>query len=319
MKLSLVIPCFNEAGNVRPLFDKVCEVLENKIDSFEFVFVNDGSTDETLANLKEICSLSSHPVKVVDLSRNFGKEAAIYAGLEYASGDLITLIDADLQQDPAYVLEMVSYLDANPECDCVAAFQEKRHEGAFRAWCKRRFYHLINKLSDTEFVDGASDFRTFRSYVKDAVLSMSEYHRFSKGIFSWVGFNTYYMPYDADKRLSGTTNWSFGKLCRYALEGIVAFTTVPLKISTWVGCLTSLGALIYIIAVIVEKLAFGIAAPGYATIVILILFLGGLQLLALGINGEYLSKTYIQSKHRPVYIAKSVIDNTCQGDASENE
>ncbi|MBQ1895471.1 MAG: glycosyltransferase family 2 protein [Clostridia bacterium] len=309
MFLSVVIPCFNEADNVLPLYEKVCSTLENKTDDFEFVFVNDGSKDETLANLKSICETSPHTVKVVSFSRNFGKEAAIYAGLEHAEGDLISLIDADLQQDPAYIVKMVDYLNENPDCDCVAAYQEERREGAFRAFCKRRFYRLINKLSDTEFVDGASDFRTFRSSMKDAILEMSEYHRFSKGIFSWVGFNTYYMPYEAEERLSGTTKWSFGKLCKYAIEGIVAFTTVPLKISTWVGCLTSLGALIYIIAVIIEKFAYGIDVPGYATIVILILFLGGLQLLALGINGEYLARTYIQSKHRPVYIAKEVLSN----------
>ena len=309
MKLSLIIPCFNEAGNVRPLFDKINEVFENKISDYEFVFVNDGSKDETLKNLKEICESSSRPVKVVNFSRNFGKEAAIFAGLKEASGDLISLIDADLQQNPEYVVKMVDYLDVNPEYDCVTAFQEKRKEGAFLRFCKRRFYHLINKMSDTEFVDGASDFRTFRKAMKDAILEMSEYHRFSKGIFSWVGFNTYYMPYAVDERLSGTTKWSFWKLFKYAIEGIVAFTTVPLKISTYTGFFTSLASLIYIIVVIVEKLAFGIAVPGYATIVVLILFLGGLQLLALGINGEYLSKTYIQTKNRPIYIAREIITN----------
>lgn len=309
MKLSLIIPCFNEAGNVRPLFDKINEVFENKINDYEFVFVNDGSKDETFKNLKEICESSSRPVKVVNFSRNFGKEAAIFAGLKEASGDLISLIDADLQQNPEYVVKMVDYLDENPEYDCVTAFQEKRKEGAFLRFCKRRFYHLINKMSDTEFVDGASDFRTFRKTMKDAILEMSEYHRFSKGIFSWVGFNTYYMPYAVDERLSGTTKWSFWKLFKYAIEGIVAFTTVPLKISTYTGFFTSLASLIYIIVVIVEKLAFGIAVPGYATIVVLILFLGGLQLLALGINGEYLSKTYIQTKNRPIYIAREIITN----------
>ncbi|MBQ0136373.1 MAG: glycosyltransferase family 2 protein [Oscillospiraceae bacterium] len=309
MKLSLIIPCFNEAGNVRPLFDKINEVFENKINDYEFVFVNDGSKDETFKNLKEICESSSRPVKVVNFSRNFGKEAAIFAGLKEASGDLISLIDADLQQNPEYVVKMVDYLDENPEYDCVTAFQEKRKEGAFLRFCKRRFYHLINKMSDTEFVDGASDFRTFRKAMKDAILEMSEYHRFSKGIFSWVGFNTYYMPYAVDERLSGTTKWSFWKLFKYAIEGIVAFTTVPLKISTYTGFFTSLASLIYIIVVIVEKLAFGIAVPGYATIVVLILFLGGLQLLALGINGEYLSKTYIQTKNRPIYIAREIITN----------
>lgn len=309
MKLSLIIPCFNEAGNVRPLFDKINEVFENKINDYEFVFVNDGSKDETFKNLKEICESSSRPVKVVNFSRNFGKEAAIFAGLKEASGDLISLIDADLQQNPEYVVKMVDYLDENPEYDCVTAFQEKRKEGAFLRFCKRRFYHLINKMSDTEFVDGASDFRTFRKAMKDAILEMSEYHRFSKGIFSWVGFNTYYMPYAVDERLSGTTKWSFWKLFKYAIEGIVAFTTVPLKLSTYTGFFTSLASLIYIIVVIVEKLAFGIAVPGYATIVVLILFLGGLQLLALGINGEYLSKTYIQTKNRPIYIAREIITN----------
>lgn len=309
MKLSLIIPCFNEAGNVRPLFDKINEVFENKINDYEFVFINDGSKDETLKNLKEICESSSRPVKVVNFSRNFGKEAAIFAGLKEASGDLISLIDADLQQNPEYVVKMVDYLDENPEYDCVTAFQEKRKEGAFLRFCKRRFYHLINKMSDTEFVDGASDFRTFRKAMKDAILEMNEYHRFSKGIFSWVGFNTYYMPYAVDERLSGTTKWSFWKLFKYAIEGIVAFTTVPLKISTYTGFFTSLASLVYIIVVIVEKLAFGIAVPGYATIVVLILFLGGLQLLALGINGEYLSKTYIQTKNRPIYIAREIITN----------
>ncbi len=309
MKLSLVVPCYNEEQNIAPLFEKIQGEFQNKIDSYELVFVNDGSTDGTLNALKQLCDSTDIPLKIVNFSRNFGKEAAIFAGLKNASGDLISLIDADLQQDPAYVVKMVQYLDENSDCDCVAAFQEKRHENAFRTFCKKRFYHIINKMSDTEFVDGASDFRTFRSTMKDAILEMSEYHRFSKGIFSWVGFNTYYMPYDADERLSGTSKWSFKKLCQYAIDGIVAFTTVPLKISTSIGFLTSLASLIYIIIVIIEKLAFGIAVPGYATIVVLILFLGGLQLLALGINGEYLSRTYIQSKHRPIYIAREVISN----------
>lgn len=309
MKLSLVIPCFNEEKNVLPLFEKVNETFQNRIDSYEFIFVNDGSFDCTKDELAKIADSTNLPITIINFSRNFGKEAAIYAGLKSAEGDLISLIDADLQQDPEYIVKMVQYLDENSEFDCVAAFQETRHEGFFKRFCKRRFYHLINKMSDTEFVDGASDFRTFRSNMKDAILEMSEYHRFSKGIFSWVGFNTYYMPYEADARLSGTTKWSFWKLMKYAFEGIVAFTTVPLKISTGVGIFTALASFIYLIVVIIQKLAFGIAVPGYATIVVLILLLGGLELLALGINGEYLSKTYIQSKHRPIYIAKEIKTN----------
>lgn len=309
MKLSLIIPCYNEEGNVQPMYEKVVSTFSGKIDSYEFVFVNDGSADATAAKLKEIYQTAKQPVKVVNFSRNFGKEAAIYAGLQHVSGDYISIIDADLQQDPAYVLQMVDFLEEHEDYDSVAAFQEERKESAFMVKTKNAFYKIINKISDTEFVSGASDFRTFRSRVKDAILQMSEYHRFSKGIFSWVGFQTYYMPYNVDDRLSGTSKWSFWKLMKYAIEGIVAFTTVPLKLSTWVGSLTSLAALIYIIVVIIQKLACGIDVPGYATIVVLILFLGGMQLLALGIIGEYLSRTYIQSKNRPIYLAREVLDN----------
>ena len=309
MKLSLIIPCYNEEGNVQPMYEKVVSTFSGKIDSYEFVFVNDGSADATAAKLKEIYQTAEQPVKVINFSRNFGKEAAIYAGLQHVSGDYISIIDADLQQDPAYVLQMVDFLEENEDYDSVAAFQEERKESAFMVKTKNAFYKIINKISDTEFVSGASDFRTFRSRVKDAILQMSEYHRFSKGIFSWVGFQTYYMPYNVDDRLSGTSKWSFWKLMKYAIEGIVAFTTVPLKLSTWIGSVTSLAALIYIIIVIIQKLACGIDVPGYATIVVLILFLGGMQLLALGIIGEYLSRTYIQSKHRPIYLAREVLDN----------
>ncbi len=309
MKLSLIIPCYNEEGNVQPMYEKVVSTFTGKIDSYEFVFVNDGSSDATAAKLKEIYRSAEQPVKVVNFSRNFGKEAAIYAGLQHVSGDYISIIDADLQQDPAYVLQMVDFLEEHEDYDSVAAFQEERKESAFMSKTKNAFYKIINKISDTEFVSGASDFRTFRSRVKDAILQMSEYHRFSKGIFSWVGFQTYYMPYNVDDRLTGTSKWSFWKLMKYAIEGIVAFTTVPLKLSTWVGSLTSLAALIYIIVVIIQKLAYEIDVPGYATIVVLILFLGGMQLLALGIIGEYLSRTYIQSKHRPIYLAREVLDN----------
>ncbi len=313
MKLSLVIPCYNEAENVEPLYEKVNEVMKDEVESYEFIFVNDGSKDETYKKLKSICKNAEVPVKVINFSRNFGKDSAIFAGLKASQGDYISIIDADLQQNPAYVLKMVKYLDENEEYDCVAAFQNERHESKLNIFLKSSFYKVINRMSDTEFVNGASDFRTFRRPMCDAILQMTEFHRFSKGIFSWVGFNTYYMPYEAGDRLSGTSKWSFGKLMKYAIEGIVAFTTAPLRISTAVGTLTSVVSLIYMIIVIIQKLAFGIAVPGYATIVVLILFLGGIQLLSLGIMGEYLSKTYIQSKGRPIYIVKEQIDNSEDG------
>ena len=310
MKLSLIIPCYNEEKNVKPLFDEVNSKFNGKIENYEFVFVNDGSSDETLKNLKAICKDTEIPVKIINFSRNFGKEAAIFAGLNNAEGDYISLIDADLQQNPEFVIQMVEILEKNDEYDCVAAYQEKRHESKINIFFKNSFYKIINRISDTNFVNGASDFRTFRHCVADAILSMSEYHRFSKGIFSWVGFNTYYMPYEVSERLSGTSKWSFWKLCKYAIDGIIAFTTTPLRISTIVGLLTSVLSVIYLFVVIVQKIAFGIAVPGYATIVVLILLLGGLQLSALGIIGEYLARTYIQTKARPIYIARDIISNT---------
>ncbi len=310
MKLSLIIPCYNEEENVKPLFNAVRDTLDGEVESYEFIFVNDGSTDKTLAKLKEIANETDLPVKIINFSRNFGKEAGLYAGLKESQGEFISLIDADLQQNPKFVLKMVRTLEENDEYDAVAAYQEKRHESKRNIFFKNTFYKLINKISDIDFVNGASDFRTFRRCVGEAILEMPEYHRFSKGIFSWVGFNTYYMPYDADARLNGNSKWSFWKLFKYAIEGIVAFTTVPLRISSFVGSLSAIASIIYLIVVIIQKLAFGIAVPGYATIVVLILLLGGLQLAALGIIGEYLARTYVQTKHRPIYVAREIISNT---------
>lgn len=313
MKLSLIIPCYNEEENVNPLFDAICGVLDGNIESYELIFINDGSTDKTMAKLKELSANTEIPIKIINFSRNFGKEAGIYAGLEEAEGDYICLIDADLQQNPKFVLKMVQTLDEHEEYDCVAAYQKERHESRRNIFFKNTFYKMMNKISDTDFVNGASDFRTFRRCVRDAILSMPEYHRFSKGIFTWVGFNTHYMPYDADARLNGTSKWSFWKLFKYAIEGIVAFTTVPLRMSSFVGLLSSAASIIYLIIVIIQKLAFGIAVPGYATIVVLILLIGGLQLAALGIIGEYLARTYVQTKQRPIYVAREVISNKEDG------
>jgi glycosyltransferase involved in cell wall biosynthesis len=310
MKLSLVIPCYNEAGNIKALYDAIRGVFDAQPFDYEMIYVNDGSSDDSAAVLSTLCSETDACMKVICFSRNFGKESAVYAGMEHAQGEYTALIDADLQQDPSIVLSMVKMLDSDSSADCICAYQENRKESHFRVFCKNRFYHMINKMSDTEFKNGASDFRCFRASVRDAVLSMSEYHRFSKGMFAWVGFSTSYMPYTAKDRYSGDSKWSFTKLMKYAFEGIISFTTVPLKISSWVGGFTSFFSLIYLIVVILQKIISGIAVPGYATIVVLILFLGGLQLLALGINGEYLARTYIQVKNRPVYIARSVMDSS---------
>lgn len=305
MKLSLVVPCYNEEGNVEKFFSEVKRVFDGKVDDYEFVFVNDGSKDKTLKNLKKLYNeqKDSH-IQVLSFSRNFGKESAIYAGLNHAKGDMVCLIDADLQQRPEVVLEMLDVMASNEELDCVTAYQDERKESKIMTSVKSLFYKIINGIAEVRFVNGASDFRLMKRAMVDAILEMTEYHRFSKGIFSWVGFNTEYIPYTVEERESGESKWGFRKLLKYAFEGIVSFTTFPLKLSAYVGFLSSIISVIYLIVVVVQKLAFGIDVPGYATIVVLVLLLGGLQLFSLGILGEYLSKIYVQVKNRPVYILK---------------
>ncbi len=305
MKLSLVIPCYNEEGNVQKFYDETIETFNNNVDNYEFIFVDDGSTDKTYHNLKKL--YESHPesdIQVLSLSRNFGKEAAIYAGLNNATGDLICLIDADLQQHPRVVLKMLEVMKSNDETDCVAAYQEIRHESKLMCCFKSMFYKIINKTSHSEFKNGASDFRLMKRKVADAIIQVGEYHRFSKGIFGFVGFKTEYIPYTAEQRHSGSTKWGMKKLFSYALDGLISYTTFPLRLATYLGLTSAFLSVIYIIAVIIEKLAFGIAVPGYATIIVLVLFLGGMQLFSLGILGEYMSKVYIQVKQRPIYILK---------------
>ena len=310
MKLSLIVPCYNEQDNIFPFFEETATAfkeLPKAIKSVEIIFVNDGSFDLTSQKLKELYSSYSSVVSVVEFSRNFGKEAAMLAGLRHAQGDFVTIIDGDLQQRPEIVVDMVAHLLENEDCDMVAAYQTERKEGKVISFFKKAFYKCINLTSETDFFQGASDFRTFRRKVADAILSLPEYYRFSKGIFSWIGFNTYYMPYTVEERRSGESKWSFFKFVKYALDGIIAFTTLPLKIATGVGIVTFIASILYMFIVIIQKLFFGVDVPGYATIVVLILFLGGLQLLLLGIVGEYLARTYIQGKNRPIYIEKQVL------------
>ena len=309
MKISLVVPCYNEENNIFPMYLEIKKVFENSAYSFETVFVDDGSRDKTYGELKKLYEgFGDDNIRIIRFSRNFGKESAILAGLKNATGDYVTIIDADLQQRPEIALSMADFLEEHEEYDSVAAYQQNRKENKTLSLFKKCFYKTINRISETEFVDGASDFRTFRRNVVESILSVTEYHRFSKGIFSWVGFETYYMPYTVEERLNGESKWSFLKLFKYALDGIVAFTTFPLKLATFLGITTALIALIYAVVVVIQKLFFEIAVPGYATIVVLILLLGGLQLFALGILGEYISKIYIQVKNRPVYIVKEVLE-----------
>lgn len=307
MKLSLVVPCYNEQDNIEAFFDACSAAFSHKVDSYEIVFVNDGSRDRTWEILKELHKKEDN-VKVINFSRNFGKEAAMYAGLQKAAGEYIAIIDADLQQRPEIVCEMVEFLDNNNDYDSVAAYQINRQEGKVLSFCKKSFYALINKVCEIDFKSNASDFRTFRRGVAEAILEMKEYFRFSKGIFSWVGFNTHYIPYEAEKRNAGETSWSFAKLFKYAIEGIVAFTTFPLKIATYCGSIFSVLSLVYMLVVIIQKIFWGIDLPGYPTLIVVILFVGGIQMLMLGIIGQYVSKIYIEGKRRPIYLIKEYLE-----------
>ncbi|MBQ5347272.1 MAG: glycosyltransferase family 2 protein [Ruminococcus sp.] len=308
MKLSLIVPCYNEQDNVELFYEETVKAFKDVDYDYEFVFVNDGSRDKTLEKLKKLYNEKTKSnITVVSFSRNFGKESAIYAGIKNSTGDYISLIDADMQQRPEVVLEMLDILENEYGYDCVAAYQAKRKEGSVMTGFKSCFYKLINKLSEIELHADASDFRTFTRGVADAILEMGEYHRFSKGIFSWIGFNTKYIPYEVQERNAGETKWGFRKLVKYALEGISSFSTKPLKLATYVGITASFAAIIYLIVVVIKRIFFYEPISGYATIVALILLLGGIQLFCIGIIGSYLAKTYIQSKNRPIYIAKEIL------------
>ena len=307
MKQSFICPCYNEEKNIKPFAKAVLDTFANT-DEYELVFINDGSADNTIGELKKLKKESCQNIKIINFSRNFGKEAAMYAGLEHCCGEYITIIDTDLQQNPEIVKKMINILENDESVDSVCACQENRHENAFFKFCKKSFYKFADKYTDTHFVDGASDFRTFRKSVKDAILSMGEYYRFSKGIFSWVGFNTKYIPYTAESRKNGKSSFNFSKLLKYGIDGIIAFSTVPLKISGYVGGATIFLSIIYIIITLIRKFVSNIDVDGFTQLVILISFLGGIQLFTTGIMGEYLAKNYIETKKRPIYIAREVIE-----------
>jgi len=309
MKLvSVVVPCYNEQ-EVLPLFyDEIIKVTDSmKVQypelEFEFLFVNDGSKDKTLEIFRSLADKDKR-VRYISFSRNFGKESGMYAGLQNSKGDYVVVMDADLQHPPSFLPEMYSYV-RDGEYDCATTRRVSRKgESKIRSWFARKFYSIMNKISQTEIVDGAQDFRFMTRQMVDAILSMSEYNRFSKGIFSWVGFNVKYIEYENVERAAGTTAWSFWGLFKYSLEGIMAFSTAPLAISSLLGIISCIIAFILMIITIIKTIAFGEPVAGYPTTVCVIFLLSGLQLFCTGILGQYLSKTYLESKKRPIYIAK---------------
>ena len=304
MRLSLVVPCYNEAENVALFQDAVISAFDGCGYDYEIVFVDDGSRDATLHNLKKLYAAQKCPVKVISFSRNFGKEAGLYAGLEHASGEYISLIDADLQQRPEIVREMVRILDEEPQYDVVAAYQDRRGEGKILSFFKRSFYSVINKLSKVTLQPDASDFRTFRRSVAESILKLGEYHRFSKGIFAWVGYDPKFIPYTACERHAGTTKWNFWKLFIYSIEGITAFSTIPLAIASVMGVFFRAAAFLMILFILIRSLVWTDPVGGWPSLVCIICMVSGVQLLCIGIIGQYLSKTYLEVKHRPIYLVK---------------
>lgn len=309
MLLSVIVPCFNEEGNIDLFYDETVKALGDLMPETELIFVNDGSRDGTVEKLRALCARAQYRVRVVSFSRNFGKEAALLAGLEHATGDFTSIIDADLQQNPSYIVEMMQILKDHPEYDAVAAYQEERRENFLISFIKKTFYKVMDSLTDVKIMQAASDFRLLRRPVVDAILSMPEKCRFSKGIFAWVGFETYYMPYEVEERASGTSKWNFWKLLTYAFDGIVAFSNKPLIMSSVVGFFIFCLSILYLIVIVVKTILWGDPVAGFPTLACLILMLSGIQLLGIGILGQYMAKNYTETKGRPVYIVKEEMDS----------
>ena len=304
-KISVIVPCYNEQEAIPFFYDeivKISKIMENDAE-FEYLFINDGSKDKTINVLRELAKRDER-VKYVSFSKNFGKEAAMYAGLEKSSGDYIAVMDVDLQDPPELLVQMFQDLESG-EYDCVATRRVSRKgEPPIRSLFAKLFYSMINKISKTEIVDGARDYRLMTRQMVDAILEVKEYNRFSKGIFSWVGFNTKWLEYENVERRAGETKWSFWKLLKYSLDGIVAFSTVPLSIASILGLLLCFIAFVLIIVIVVKTLAFGDPVAGYPSLMCVILFVGGVQLFCMGILGKYLSKKYLETKKRQIYLVK---------------
>ncbi len=301
--ISIVVPVFNEESALPLFFKELTRVTDSEIteESFEFLFVNDGSVDKSLDIIKEMAGKDDR-VKYLSFSRNFGKEAAIYAGLKYSTGDFVAVMDADLQDPPSLLPEMYNAVKSSKYDSVATRRVSRKGEPAIRSLFARIFYKLMNRISDTELVDGARDYRLMNRKFVNALLGMGEYNRFSKGLYGWVGFKTKWFEFEHCTRIAGESRWSFGKLFLYALDGIAAFSTTPLVISAVLGVLLSVIAFIALIFIIVRRLVFGDAVQGWASTICVMLFVGGIQLLFMGVLGQYLAKTYLETKKRPVFI-----------------
>lgn len=300
-KVTIIVPCYNEQESLPYFYQETVSVLQKINYDYEFLFVNDGSKDGTLPILRELAAQDEH-ITYLSFSRNFGKEAAMFAGFCNASGDYVAVMDADMQDPPALLPQMLEILESG-EYDSVATRRENREgEPPIRSFFARMFYRIINKISDADIVDGARDFRLMKREMVEAIVEMGENNRFSKGIFGWIGFRTYWLPYKNVERVAGETKWSFWKLFKYSIDGIVNFSQVPLSIASIGGIILTLVAFIMVIVVAIRKLIFGDPVDGWASLVCIITFIGGIQLFCMGIIGQYIAKIYLETKHRPHYI-----------------
>lgn len=303
-KLSVIVPCYNEEEAINVFYQEVLKVL-TAIPGYEYeiIFINDGSKDKTLEIMKMLTK-SDPSVKYISFTRNFGKEAALLAGLNHATGSLVVTMDVDLQDPPALLPTMVQVIDQEGYDSVATRRVSRQGEPPLRSFCARLFYKLINKLSDAQIMDGARDYRMMKRKMVDSILQLKEYHRFSKGIFGWVGYDTKWLEYQNIERIAGETKWSFWKLFKYAIGGIVAFSTIPLRLASFVGLVLSLMSLAFLIFIITRKLLIDDPVAGWASTVSIIVFIGGIQITFLGIIGEYLAKTYMEAKARPTYFVK---------------
>lgn len=300
-KLCIVVPCYNEQESLPVFHREITRVFRDMETPYELLFINDGSTDETLHLLRTLAAQDSH-VNYLSFSRNFGKEAAIYAGLSHATGDYTAVMDADLQDPPSLLPRMLEILQTE-EYDSVAARRVSRAgEPPIRSWFAHLFYRLINRISDADIVDGARDFRLMKREMVEAIVSIEEYNRFSKGIFGWVGFRTCWLPYENVERVAGETKWNFWGLFQYAVDGIINFSEAPLKIASWAGVAFSIFSFLMLVLIVIRRLAFGDPVAGWASTICVIIFIGGIQLSSVGIMGHYIAKIYSEVKRRPHYI-----------------
>ncbi len=302
-KIDIVVPCFNEEEGLQVFYDVVSGVVkEIKAYEWNFIFVDDGSKDKTPEIMRRLAE-TDDSVKYIIFSRNFGKEAAMFAGFEQSDGDYVVVMDSDLQDDPDMLSQMVAAMEEGYDC-CATRRMDRKGEPPVRSWFARRFYALMNRFTEVEMMDGARDYRMMTRQMVDAILQVSERERFSKGIFAWVGFEYKWLEYKNRERTLGTTKWSFWKLFKYAIDGIIAFSTAPLKALMFIGGSISAGSLIFMIYKIIKTLIEGVDVPGYASLVVIMLFLGGLNLFAVGLVGLYVGNVYTEAKGRPIYVQK---------------